>query len=270
MVLAHVLIQNKPVPISPLKEDGHTMNTLTVRTWKALQRGKAVYVDLGTSKPTSIYRYVPLAQLISVIETGTLALNNPSIWPDKTEGGWISRLFSPNAPMEGVHARAICFTRESYSEAQWHVYARSAPVVRVRFNIDSILRSCARFDDVPGKFYLGDVRYTDSAGMKQSLERVLPADSPEPHSRKAAALLLLKRQAFAYEKEVRLIWLTREAVDDHILLPFDVTNAVNQILVSPYAENWAVDAVRSLINDTYRFPWSVEKSSLDRAPSWMT
>jgi hypothetical protein len=238
-----------------------------MRTWRSFSKTSVVRSSFDGTPPKSLYRYMPLIQLISIIESGSITLVNPAAWPDKTEGGWISKLFGENGILPGVHARALCLTRESYSEALWHVYAKTSPVVRVRIDVEILLQDCLAYaKDHACKLYLGDVRYQTSAEMRQALEDHIDKDI----SSTAATLLSLKRRAFAYEREVRLAWFGRGNISEQISIPMSVEDMVSQILVSPYADDWAVEALTSLINESYGLSWSVEKSSLDRAPKWMS
>lgn len=237
-----------------------------VRTWKYFSKSALVKSSFDGTFPVSLYRYMPLIQLISIIESGSLTLLNPAVWPDKTEGGWVEKLFGDDGILPGVTARAMCLTRESYSEALWHVYAKTGPVIRVRISLDVLLADCLNYAKRKGgKFYLSDVRYRTSSEMRDALQE----HEDLGHSSTAATLLSLKRRAFSYEREVRLAWFSSAHAPEQLTIPVSVDNLISQLLVSPYADAWVVDALSSLVNGTYGFDWSVEKSSLDRAPSWM-
>lgn len=237
-----------------------------VRAWKSFSKSTLVRSSFDGTSPVSLYRYMPLIQLISIIESSSITLLNPAVWPDKTEGGWVERLFGEEGILPGVTARAICLTRESYSEALWHVYAKTGPVIRVRIGLDVLLADCLKYAKRKGgKFYLSDVRYQTSSEMRDALQEHEELD----HSSTAATLLSLKRRAFSYEREVRLAWFTRAYAPEQVTIPVSVESLISQLLVSPYADGWVVDALSSLVNETYGFDWSVEKSSLDRAPNWM-
>jgi hypothetical protein len=238
-----------------------------LRKWIQSTRASHVFGAFDKEQPTSIYRYLPLVQLISLLETRSLALLDPQSWPDKAEAGWIDKIFGANAPLGGATVRAACFTRESYSEALWHVYARMPPVVRVRVTLLELVGACAAFSNPSGKFYFGDVRYQDSGEMRTAFQEV--SRKSKPTSRDAASLLLLKRRAFAYEREVRVLWLTQKKIDEVVNLPLD-PKMITQVLVSPYAPDWVLSAIDTMVSKRYKLKCEIARSTLDRAPSWMT
>ncbi|MEP6484075.1 MAG: DUF2971 domain-containing protein [Rudaea sp.] len=238
------------------------------RIWGENEKWPNVSTSFDSKIPTSVYRYIPLIQLLSMLESKSIAMMNPMAWPDKCEAGWIHQLFGAGSAIEGAKVRAVCFTTAAYCEAMWHVYARMLPVVRVRFSLSSLADVCAHFNNFNGKFYFGEIRYTDSSSMKDALTQEQRSNRAGK-SNSAATLMLLKRRAFSYEEEVRLLFVTREDTPDVIHLHADIGNIISQILVSPYADEWMMESIKTLISNTYGINATVERSSLDRAPSWM-
>lgn len=239
-----------------------------LRVWRKSKLARNVVGSFDSEQPKSVYRYLPLVQLLGVLETGSLPLVNPQAWPDKCEAGWIDNLFGADTQLDGMKVRATCFTRESYSEALWHVYARMQPVVRIRLNFIGLVEACAAYKKTKGKFYIGDVRYRESTQMKAAFREA--SSDPFMGPNEAASLLLIKRKAFSYEREMRVVFTTSDQVDDVVALPLKAKDLVKQVLVSPYTDDWVLETIKGVIKSRYAFvDCEVARSSLDRAPAWM-
>ena len=102
--------------------------------------------------------------------------------------------------------------------------------------MDAILKAgCQRIETMPASLFLGTVRYQRERKLLE-LAQSVTAGSRKEVSRTAAAMLLHKRNAFRFEKEVRLLWLDREAVQDGAFIEIDPVATINQVMTSPHAK----------------------------------
>ena len=215
--------------------------------------------------PRIVYRHVPFVQLLSYLHKDGLPLANPAVWSDKCEGGWIKKLFGENAPLHGTNVRALCASRDAYCEALWHVYARMQPVIRIGIRLQALLEAAKEADWEEGKFYVGDVAYLSSGGMKQCFKK---AEKGKWTSSNAASLLHLKRVAFQYEDEVRIMWISRNVVPDIKWLSLDLKKSITRVLVAPQTEKWVVETIKSEMR-LHGVKAQVQPSSLDTPPKWL-
>jgi hypothetical protein len=125
------------------------------------------------------------------------------------------------------------------SEAMWRLYCGSDDGIALQTTYEKLDAS------LPKGVLLGQVAYVD-----------YDTDNNPPHD--ALALLMRKRQAYDHEHEVRaLIWpamnppglLPKNFGEDTSIInvPWAADEYLEQIYVSPYAEEWYRDVVESVI-----------------------
>jgi hypothetical protein len=86
----------------------------------------------------------------------------------------------------------------------------------------------------PGSFFMGKVSYESMEDLWKRASSVRAGEVQEA-TRTAANLLLRKRNAFRFEKEVRAFWLDSQPAKTALFVPIDPKTAVKQVMCSPYA-----------------------------------
>lgn len=208
--------------------------------WSAQPRnagGSKVLRDEELSPSASIHHYLEYPHALSIFADDRLRLTCPGGWTDPYEGRWWQGLFERPGPLQATSAYALCWSRSRFDEPAWRMvgFGRTNTLVRIRCRVDSLLAAASALaSQRPGSFFIGKVRYEH--------ERVLQRRSDAQHgkelkevTRAAANLLLRKRQAFRFEREVRALWLDGEPQNRGLFLPIDAQATVTQVTCSPHA-----------------------------------
>jgi hypothetical protein len=113
-------------------------------------------------------------------------------------------------------------------------FQRTNPIIRIRCRVRDIL---AAADTLAarraGSFFAGKVCYEREEDLRRRASSVQAGQVKEV-TRAAASLLLRKRDAFRFEKEVRALWLDREPQGTALYLPIDAKSVVKQVMCSPH------------------------------------
>lgn len=219
-------------------------NRLTARTpmnWRRAGRtqvGGKCFWDPSLSKVRWLYHFIPWGFAVSIFKTRRLRLSPVRSWPDPYEKWWCQLLFDESRPMADVAAYGLCWTRTSFDEPSWRMagFNRAEPIVRIKCDIQSIQRaSYQAIADTPASVFLGAVNYKRQDDLLRNARHVSSASLKEV-SHKAAEFLLMKRNAFRFEREVRLLWLDR--ANNHSqerFVPIDPKHDICQVMMSPHA-----------------------------------
>lgn len=65
----------------------------------------------------------------------------------------------------------------------------------------------------------------------------------------ASGLLLKKRNAFRFEKEVRIIWLDRSNKKQEFFIPIEPAKIIDQVLISPHATKPESDTIKKQFSE---------------------
>lgn len=131
------------------------------------------------------------------------------------------------------------------SEAQWRLYAPSLPTgVAVRTKFGKLDDSLDQRFDVRGGF----VQYVDySKAFAGTYDK-----------------LFWKRLSLSHEAEVRIVHQQTQISEPEVFgvsVPLDINNALDAIIVSPFAQDWFVDVVRETAR-RFEVSIEIEKSQL--------
>jgi len=227
---------------------------------------------------TVLWLYIPLARLLFLLEYRAL---------------WFARLDKLKDPYEGVptkppiddlwkivaelpaeereHGRQIaeyltrilsprshklffvsCWHANEYeSDAMWRLYAGSGEGIAIKSSFERFRDS---FNDPKLVVHGGLVQYVDFASYRPSSDNLLAGAT-------------LKGMSFIHEQEFRgiVMPLINEV---GISVPVDLDRLISEIYVSPTAEPWYVDLVRSLCT-RYGVKAKVRQSELLRHPAYL-
>jgi hypothetical protein len=221
----------------------------------------------------ALWRYMDLAGLLSVLENQALWFSKPAFLSDPSEGTLPASLvrFRDESDEDGqfcvggkefmnanelvLAARATVFVNcwhrsDSESAAMWAIYAASKGLA-VKTTLD---RLCGSLDVGNRDIHIDGVEYLDFA-------------APDPSRVKMP--WLIKRNAFAYEQEVRA-WTF--GYDKHpepqpygALIKIDPNQLIESLYLAPKADPWLDDLLRSLLR-RYGITAEIIRSSLYDSP----
>lgn len=208
----------------------------------------------------SVFKYINIDRALEFIKTKELCFIEPSIWNDPYEKRFYNADYSNIDyfhPPKKVYS--ICTTSKKTSEPAWRVYSFNSKgltsrCVLFKFKRSSFLKSV---DDYAQKnnfdFYEGEANYlfNDSIIKDMHLRGKYRYDDffNNMNLDKYLNLLLIKRQAFEYEKEIRYFLINKSLLSESkFLVPFDVIELIESIW---YDKDCSVDEIKKL-NDTCR------------------
>jgi hypothetical protein len=223
-----------------------------------------------------LWHYMDFYKFAALLQNKALWLSRLDCFQDKYEG-WLPRsvrdaLSALVVENQGYGSftypelqKRVCAScwhiNEHESIAMWALYSPKAGIAvcsRVSLIRKAILKD---FDPGAWGLYGNVVRYTDLATYEELL---LNARTGRPVVK--ASELHLKRHGFAHEREYRLT-STLENVEEGTpgkLVPVDLTVLIEDIRLSPSAEEWMRAVVQKVVY-LHGFNFEVTRSNLDDA-----
>lgn len=243
-----------------------------------------------------LWRYMDFTKFISLLESKALFFSRTDMLGDPWEGSLTRAEAERRKELEAksivrtlhstTHEKILsevtnsivsCWHMNEYeSMAMWRLYLTGSEGVAIRSTYQRLINSFPRFDgqnkganaDSTQKellIHVGVVHYVDYESAK----------SP------CARRILLKRKSFEHEREIRAVaadttWGDSPTFDDQgrpltrfegggDYVPTDLQTLIETVYVSPEAQPWFVDLVRSAVS-RYGLPCSVHQSDLGRDP----
>ena len=216
------------------------------------RNGHAVYRDPALEQSALLYRYVSARNAFSALESRTLWFSSVYQWDDPHEKWWCDLLFRPDSHLTGASPYGSCWTRRYRDEPFWRMYGceckedddgapkartpvRILPAVRFRTNAGNLfswLTDSIGRQPYPCKGYIGSVRYCP---VKQMTSQAHEFRTRAANTSLAAARgLLMKRRAFMFEHEVRMLWIDRQTPRlPGRAIPFEPHDLLEQVMIGP-------------------------------------
>lgn len=217
--------------------------------WKKVSNhglGRGVYLQDGFDVSKPLYRYMSAANFENTLRSSQLYMSNVRRWADPYERWWCDQLFRVGSKLDGVHAYGLCWTRKTRDEPFWRLYqdrcshlddhgiplVASPPPVRIRSTVSSLVALLsAKIDQIEAKVFIGDVFYSPEAVIKSKAESLRIASNDV--ARDAATALNLKRLAFKFEQEVRVLWIDRLGKRPAQIIDFNPLSLIDAVMIGP-------------------------------------
>lgn len=212
------------------------------------------------SKINKLYKYMTLDNAIKVLSDSYLRFSYPASWNDPyekkaLEGKYIINNKNVNYPIKDKFL-ATCFTEQYSCEAQWKMYSynKRQPCVEFIFNKDKLLQA---FEKMGAHVFIGKVEYCSTKEFSKKVcdcfksitsKKTFMAKNPlKPDNLKYILRpMYIKRQAFAYENEWRVI-LTNDDIydsDGNVSIP-NLIDCIEGIVVGPCKDYNEFQSVKS-------------------------
>jgi hypothetical protein len=231
-----------------------------------------------------IWRYLDLAKLLSMLEYRALYLRRVDLLGDPYEGYTPARRFecSEEGPTPEVVAamnesardyqisvksqRQLIYINcwhmnDTESIAMWKQYLKSNEGVAI-VSTYRRLREC--FNSATQRVHIGKVQY-----INHDKHQIPVGNIFHPFMR--------KRQSFAHEREIRVIYWNTEGVKQVDTpgfqpaagesVPVNLDRLIESMFVAPTSGGWFRDIVEAVLKK-YDLPRTVHQSSLDLSPVW--
>jgi hypothetical protein len=198
--------------------------------------GSRVFRDERLNASASVYHYLEYPHALSIFSEDRLRLANPSGWSDPYEQWWRKAIFDRPGPLEQTSAYVLCWSRSQFDEPAWRMagFQRTNPIIRIRCRVRDILAAASTLaQQRSGSFFTGKVCYETQEELQRRVQSLQAGEMKEV-TRAAANLLLRKRQALRFEKEVRTLWFDGEPQNTALFLPIDAKSVVRQVMCSAH------------------------------------
>lgn len=234
------------------------MNTKYKHSFSGHWKYPHIHVEKDLKNVRYIYRYMSWRIFIKCISNETIRFVEPSKWPDKFESLFYCANYHFNNNDNNIippKVYALCTTRERDCEPSWLRYASGGMTIQIKINRQEWLKSLNQWrknsKDASFDVYEGSINYDLNEAHIVLLPQPTYSDKNKKiHQTKGykelfsnfdfnsyLSLLLLKRKAYSYEKEIRYFLISRakEAQKDDYIEPEAVfsTDIIEEIRYSP-------------------------------------
>lgn len=176
--------------------------------------------DDGFDYDQAIFRVVPINRLLSLLHEGVNVLVHPSKWEDPFENFFLKSKFNYNGQPLGVDLLANkiygqCWTlNDVETDALWRIYSPQKTGVRIKSTMRSLLSPLIQDNvvDHGHKVYLGKVKYVKEADLEAEMKnlKIDAVDFNIKNNILTIQSMLVKREVFEHENEVRIIYRSDE------------------------------------------------------------
>ena len=223
------------------------------------------------------YRIFSLQRFLEVLERKSLTLVSPAKWEDPFENfihhHFRKKYSDPTRVMRWYGGNLVgqCWTLHRETDAMWRIYSSDKNGVKVKVKIKSLFEALwnSHYDPMTATTccYLGKVEYQSKRMIsevlkKPGLEKTLSGDDT---AYKRALYLLLKRNEFSHEKEIRLIYeyISLEQLRNgaYYDVPIDPSGLFESIVLDPRMSETEFRMYRSGI-EALGYTGNITKSQL--------
>jgi hypothetical protein len=244
---------------------------------------------LDLDEDTAIYRIVKVDFLLNDMLSNSLTLPRLLSWEDPYEAPFYRATLSIgnlNTQIEhlGLDWFGQCWSIVEESDAMWRIYNSKNDSVRIESTVGQLYNGIATTDSL-----IGRVKYHPATHLQKIISNASFSDVENDKSGvKCAQLLLLKRDYFQHEQEIRLLcpnlpsnsaylsgrhhreFITNgesEFLPEFIHLPFDWKNIINSVMIGPQASDDKEQSIRRKLSHAIQ-GITITKSSMYEAPTY--
>ena len=243
-----------------------------------------INIDREEFLASTLYKYLTLERSLEFLETKEIWFASPTTWEDPFEKRFVETMYQtdeeriPFPWKDRVYC--LCLSKNANCEAYWNTYSKGD--IGICFAFDSqkllkLLEGFAKKNNV--SIYIGAAEYQKTTTIKGKLSKnpfIGPSiDLDDPMT--DAKMLLLKRNAFKYEDEVRIILVKNApSAASGIMVNYSLENTelIKLVKIDPRVGDYVTKMLKTLFAEKYEFvPMSrrVNKSGIyaDQSPSYI-
>lgn len=211
-----------------------------------------------------LYKYMPLEQALMTLEGRYLWFANPTTWNDPFEKRFIEcKYYDGNEERNFLWKNrifCICMSQTMVSEAAWQVYSSGKIGVQFRIKRDVLLKQLELMEN-NYDIYIGKMEYMKTEDIMKNLSQIPfnPAPAKDINTDTfAARLFMLKRVAFQYENEIRILLVSKDKEPGYrkgIKMPYRCKNTdmIQRIVLDPKLEKMTFEMIENVLVDKYKF-----------------
>lgn len=222
-----------------------------------------------------LYKHMPLENALRTLKNKSLWFANPATWIDPFEKRFLEAKYTKGGKEKTFNwpgrVFCTCMTQTQSSEAFWNAYSRGEIVIELRIVRENLLeelkKQATKYD-----IFIGKVEYMKTADIKKIELRDIPFAPPLKVALNsyefAARLFLLKRIAFQYEDEVRIILLKKNKTQEtgiEMEYTCDNTDLIRSIVLDPRLGDNTAEVLSKCFTEDYGFtPYISGKTTVKR------
>ncbi len=218
-----------------------------------------------------LYKYMPLEMALATVNDKYIWFNNPCLWNDPFEKRFINATYildkkEIDFPLKD-RIFCTCMTQTTTSEAHWKAYSGNDLGISFKYKRSKLLEILNQHTS-DYEIYIGKVDYLRTKDIKKKISEIEGIKDIVPLSlynrELQIKLVLLKRIAFKYENEIRIIIIKKYKTEQKgIKLVFknNANELIDRITLDPSVGVHTEKMLKELFKETYHIP-KVYKSEL--------
>lgn len=231
-----------------------------------------------------IYRIIPKERFLQLFTKPHNILVRPSLWDDPFENLALESVVDVNGRKAVLSFKddlyAQCWSSHKASDAMWRIYSKNmirgnrddirADGIRIRTTVEKLLNSLS--GQVPEytslSCFIGKVKYLSDKELKDFAQNHF-TDGLGSDGVNIAQTLLIKRNAFLHEREVRLIYFSsnKTKLEDNLFsYKIDPHSLIDQIMLHPLLTKEEANKLEAEIKIKTNFKGEIKRSLLYAPP----
>ena len=214
-------------------------------------------------KTKLLHKYMPLEYALKTLNEKKLWFANPTSWKDPFEKRFIEAQYKSKKGKLSSFAWkdrvfCICMTQTITSEAYWNTYSYQQIGIELRVNKRQLYHELKKIQN-QYDIYIGKVEYMKTSDIKKQPISSIPFGNPIPKENTPgwnARLLLLKRNAYKYEDEIRIILVKKNKTKEQgIYLEYQCENTdlIETIVLDPALADNTTVLLKEVFENKYGF-----------------
>lgn len=224
----------------------------------------------GIGPDTVLYRFIKRKRCCELFSKKHLVLVRPSIWEDPFEDFLSKTTFVVDGERGGFNLTkgfvGQCWTTKPECDGLWRNYCGLKNGVRISTTagklIDAVWDHADKYAHL--RTFVGAVQYLSDDDIKRSLTGCANYghELTSPDGKGVAATLLVKRNEFAYENEVRVLATESDINRQTKITKIDPVSFIDTILFSPSMPQDRVDRLRIYLESCGVASKAISRSTL--------
>lgn len=225
-----------------------------------------------------IYRVIRIENLLEILCHKRTILRKPLLWDDPFENLLTRTPFqlsngtqiSFKDVMLGFYGQ--CWTLIEESDAMWRIYAPHKDGVKIKTNVKKLLDSIydINFHSANGSFFIGKVFYETREDIMNVFSEIRIDEMTQLMKDEIwqALMLLIKREEFKHESEIRLLFRSNERqYTDAKVFDIEPNGLFDEVIFDPRMNNDLYVTYATQILPSLNYKGKVGKSHLYDPPS---